>query len=418
MTRRPTPVAVVHPGNQHSWQTAMALDQLGRLEFYATSIFYRPDVWPYNLVKLLPGSLRARVERELRRFEQPGLDPARVRTAGLAEWLERIAMRLGQRQLAGRLDRLGNRVFARALARTLASDAPFAVWGYNGSSRELFEEARRRDRFTILDRTIGDWRAFNRIMAGVHEAYAEYFPEGDYRIPDDRIRRDDAEYELADAIVVGCDFCAETITADAQLPAAVKDRVRVLNYCYDERLFGGLPSPDLDRKGPLRFLFLGQAGPRKGFHLVLKTFARIPRSAAELTVIGDMQVPADVFARYADRISYRRTVPRSEVPVLLQQADVLLFPTYFEGGGIVLHEALAAGVALIQSKNADIAVTSETGLLMPEISETALHDAVMAAIDDPDRVRAWRAAAQGAARRFSFARYRDGIAQLLAASGI
>jgi hypothetical protein len=42
----------------------------------------------------------------------------------------------------------------------------------------------------------------------------------------------------------------------------------------------------------------------------------------------------------------------------------------------------------------------------------------MAAIDDPDRVRAWRAAAQGAARRFSFARYRDGIAQLLAASGI
>ena len=50
-------VAVFHPGTQHSWQTAYALQQLDRLEWYATSIFYKPDSMPY-LLERLPGPRR------------------------------------------------------------------------------------------------------------------------------------------------------------------------------------------------------------------------------------------------------------------------------------------------------------------------------------------------------------------------
>ena len=101
-------VAVFHPGTQHSWQTALALQQLDRLAWFATSIFYQPDRLPYRLERILPGQLGARLGREFRRFSHPLLDPALVRTSGLTEWLERIASRAGQRQLARWLDRFGN----------------------------------------------------------------------------------------------------------------------------------------------------------------------------------------------------------------------------------------------------------------------------------------------------------------------
>ena len=84
-------VAVFHPGTQHSWQTALALQQLGRLAWYATSIFHQPERWPYRLERYLPEPLAGRLGAEFRRFNHPGLNPALVRTGGMAEWAERIA---------------------------------------------------------------------------------------------------------------------------------------------------------------------------------------------------------------------------------------------------------------------------------------------------------------------------------------
>ena len=92
-------VAVFHPGTQHSWQTAYALQQLGRLAWYATSIYYQPGRFPYMLENL-PGPAGVRFGAAVRKFAHPALDPARVRTSGLIEWLERIAFVSGRRDQA------------------------------------------------------------------------------------------------------------------------------------------------------------------------------------------------------------------------------------------------------------------------------------------------------------------------------
>lgn len=405
-------VAVFHPGTQHSWQTAHALQTLGRLQFYATSIFYQPDHWPYRIERYLPLALARRAHAEFSRFSYPALDTTLVQTSGIAEWLERIARRAGYTRLGQRIDHWGNRRFADLLRRRMAEPARYAVWGYNSSSAAAFEAARDLGRPRILDRTIGDWRSYNRIMAEVEDYYGDFFV--DHRSASQAtIDRDDEEYALADVILAGSPFAAQTVR-DHAADRDVAGRVRELNYCYDEALFGGQPAPLPRSPGePLRFLFLGQAGPRKGIHLVLKVFEKIPTSAAKLTIVGQMQLPPAVFARYADRVEYRPTVPRAQVPALMRDSDVLLFPSYFEGAGIVLYEALASNVGLIQSANAAIAVTPETGILLPDISEDALMSAVMTAIEDRQRVEGWRAAGQAEAQRYTFARYRDGIAALL-----
>ena len=188
----------------------------------------------------------------------------------------------------------------------------------------------------------------------------------------------------------------------------------MLNYCYDEALFASLPPPQATRRDrPVRFLFMGLVIPRKGIHHLLEAIARIPSSAAELTIVGHMQIPREVFARYADRVTYRPTVARADVPAIMAAHDVLVLPSYFEGAGIVLYEALAAGCALIQSDRCAMAVTPETGLLLDQLDSESLYAAMMAAIEDRGRLDAWRAAAQTEARNYSFARYRDNIAALL-----
>lgn len=405
-------VAVFHPGTQHSWQTAFALQQLGRLEWYATSIFYKPDSLPY-LLERLPGPLGQRLGREFSRFRHEGLDPNLVRTAGLSEWFERIAARAGWRGLAQKLDAWGNRDFANRIGNEIAASRPFALWGYNASSLSAFEAGRAAGRTLILDRTIGDFRLYNQLMDQVAETHPDWFTPTDRRFPDALIERDQREYELADTILCGSDYCAQTVREWGG--AGVASKVRVLPYCFDEALFAGQPDPAPLKPGePLRFLFIGQINPRKGIQHLLEAFARIPESAATLTLVGEMRVPRRTFAPFADRVSWIPTVPRAEIPAIMAAHHVLVFPSYFEGSALSLIEALASGMGVIQTRAAGNGASAKTGRVLGAPSTEGLHAALMEAIDSPELVDGWRAMAQSEARRYSFAAYRDNIAALLA----
>ena len=406
-------VAVFHPGTQHSWQTAFALQQLGLLEWYATSIFYKPDEWPYALERVLPRRLAERLHAEFRRFSHPGLDPALVRTGGMAEWAERLAARAGLGRLSGWIDRLGNRRFVEQIAAEIRSKRPFALWGYNGSSLTSFALGKAEGRRCILDRTNGDFAVYNAMMAEIADTYGDWFSEAQRAIPERVIADDRQEYALADAILVGSPFAASTIRQAVPDPQ-IQAKLQVLNYCYDEALFERLGPPEpTPRDRPVRFLFMGLVIPRKGIQHLLEAIARIPASAAELTVVGNLQIPREVFARYADRVTYRPTVARADVPAIMASHDVLVLPSYFEGAGIVLYEALAAGCGLIQSDRCAMAVTPQTGILLDRLDSDAVHAAMMTAIEDRDRLNGWRAAAQAEARNYSFARYRQNIGAFL-----
>lgn len=412
-------VAVFHPGTQHSWQTALALQDLDRLAWYATSIFYRPDRFPYWLERVVPGAMGRKLHAEFARFSHPRLDPSGVRTSGVIEWIERVASRLGARSAAYWLDTVGNRRFASALAAQMDSPDRFALWGYNGSSEAAFIAARAAGRTCILDRTSGDYRAYNAMMSDLTTRYGEWFSTTKgFAMPEARIAADAREYALADRIVVGSEFAARTIRENASDPA-VAAKLRVLNYCYDEAFFADSPAPrPAPRDAPVKFLYLGLVIPSKGVHHALEAIARIPREQAELTVVGGLAVPRQMLERYAHRITYVPAVPRRAVAAIMADHHVFLMPSYSEGAGITLYEALASGCALIQSRNCAEAVTPETGILLDKVDTDHLHAAMMRAIEDRECLDSWRAAAQGRATSFTFARYRENVAALLNEMGV
>lgn len=405
-------VGVFHPGTQHSWQTATALQDLGRLEWFATTIFYRPDRFPFTMERLIPGKLGEKVRYEFRRFDHPRLDPAKVHTTGAWEWVERAVRRLGAHGLAERIDMMGNAAFARDLRKLVSAPQPFAIWGYDGVSRDVFRMARDAGRPIVLDRTIGDLRTQRDMLELIAQTH------GDWILPHEgpsaaRIAMDDEEYSLADRIVCGSRFAADSVREKAADPA-VAAKVRVLPYCFDESLFGQLPPPAPIAPGePVRFLFAGRIWPAKGIQHVLEAMADIPASQATLTVVGTVFSKADALAPYAGRFEHIPQVPRSGMPELMARHHVLVLPSYFEGSALVLYEAMAAGLATIQTPNAGGNVDAATGILLPRPDTDLVREAMLSLIDYRDRLNAMRAAAQEGATAYSFARYRDNIAALL-----
>ena len=399
-------VLLFHPGVQHSWQTAAALQQLGALRYFATSLFYKPEAWPYRLERL-PGPLGRRLAAEFRRVANAAIEPALVRTAPTIELLERFAGRANLTRLQRALDLWGNDRFGRMLARDIGSADDFALWGYNSSAGTAFTAGQARGRTCVLDRTNGDFRSYNKAMGELQARYGEWFLASEAAVSDRVIAREAHEHALADRILVGSDFAAQTVRQHAETPE-IAAKVSVVEYCYDAGLFAALPPPRPAPRGePVRFLFLGLVIPRKGIHHVLEAIAQLPENEATLTIVGKVGVPEPMLAKYRDRITYRPTVARADVPAIMAAHDVLLFPSYFEGAGIVLYEALAAGMGLIQSDRAALAVTSDTGELLPEIGTEALLAAMRRVITDRALLAHWRNSAPAAAQAYHFSGYVD-----------
>lgn len=405
-------VAVFHPGTQHSWQTARALQDLGRLAFYATSISYNPDRWPYSLAKI-PGSLGPRFHREFSRFEVPGVDPELIRTSGWHEWGERMAARAGLPSLARWLDTAGNRSFGRFAAGAARRAGASAIWGYDNCSLDAFLKLGDGSTKRILDVTIAPRRALNRVMAELHSGWPQFFIPTRREIPEHILVRTEDELSLADLIVAGSPFVRDTILAEMK-DSKLAERIRVLPYCFDEQLFGTVPPPHPRPEGePVKFLFVGGIGPRKGAHLLLEAFLSISPRDAQLTLLGSLDMPTATFAHYANRVTHIAQVPRSQVPQVMAQHDVLVLPSYFEGSAITLLEGLASGLALIQSRNAGLGGTGDTGIILDQLTVEAVERALLEAMSDRERLLSWRRTAQDRARDFTFDRYRANIRKLM-----
>ena len=131
-----------------------------------------------------------------------------------------------------------------------------------------------------------------------------------------------------------------------------------------------------------------------------------------------MRIPRETFAPYADRVTWVPTVARLAIPEIMARHEVLIFPSYFEGSALSLLEGMASGLGVIQTRAAGNGATPQTGIMLDEPDTDALYAAMMTAIEDRDRLDGWRAHAQAEAQRYSFARYREGVAAVLADLGI
>ena len=411
-------VALLHPGTQHSRQTALALQELRRLAFYATGLFDHPGSKARAFADYLPGKLRDLFKVELSRFAFPGLDPAKVRAMPQYELPERIARRMGAGGLADALDARLNHAFGRRVAGMAGREGPLVLWGYDSASAVTFTDPRVRDFPKILDRTMADCRTWNLEREWIAQTHGDWLGKGSKGWSRTRIASDDVEFEAADVILCGSPFAMRTI-AEHSPASGLADKLELLPYPFDRSLFTGCDVPQPVPPGePVRFLFVGQVSARKGVQHLLEAIRRLPATEAKLTVVGTIAVPDDVLAPYRDRVEFTGPVLRTSVPDIMRRHHAFVFPSHYEGSAQVLPEAMASGLAVIQTAAAGLGASGKSGFVLDRPSAAGVEQAMQALVRDRELLHTMRLAALAESASRDFAAYRAGIADLLDRRGI
>src|SRR5579859_4999460 len=136
---------------------------------------------------------------------------------------------------------------------------------------------------------------------------------------------------------------------------------------------------------------VGRLAPQKGQrHLIAAMpllLERVPRARAIIAGAGDLE---EYLRDLAAEIGVAERVhvlgPRKDVPALMHAIDVFVMPSIWEGFGLVLLEAMAAGRPIVASRVAtipEVVVDGETGLLVPAGDPLALAEALARFADQP-----------------------------------
>jgi glycosyltransferase involved in cell wall biosynthesis len=304
-------------------------------------------------------------------------------------------------------------MYARnALLQRAVSDidlrAADVVVGFDTCSWILGERARRLDRPFVLDQSIAHPRSKNTIYGVLRQRFPQWAVDVQDKLAH-HLDLERAEHELADRVVVASDFTARTLI-DNGVPAR---RIVRIPYGVDLGRFQPLERSEPGR--PFRFAFMGLVNARKGVPVLLEAWARGRPEGSELWIIGSAPGRARRLLAGVPGLAVLGHRPHAELPALLAECDALVFPSFFEGFGMVLLEALAMGLPVIAT-DATAAPDLDDGSGAIQIIPTGDVDALIAAMAAAKSEWAGgskRDAARAIAERYSWRRYGDAWLRLL-----
>lgn len=245
-----------------------------------------------------------------------------------------------------------------------------------------------------------------------------FYPE--FFTPSERYMRElhfPGSTRMADRVITISEFSRRTIIEHHRLPP---DRVAAVHLCADERYarsaeVARAPAAPL----PGRFLFY-PANPwkHKNHDVLLRALRHLKDDRGRpvhLVLTGFGQDDGSAVVAMAEAQGVRGQVHTlgylsvEELAYLYRHADMLVFPSLFEGFGIPLVEAMAVGCAIVASNTTSIPeVVGDAAELFDPASPTALAAAIERVLDDPGWRETLRARGRRRARDFSAARMAEG----------
>ena len=355
-----------------------------------------------------------------RRVLPVGLDNSLVIEAGIAaDVAAALTSRIGRR-FPGFQHRYGKGLLqstelgvANAGSRHV-SRADVVVGSYH-VALPAFRQARARGLKTVLNYPIAHHRWQYRFFAEQARKYPQFaaaLPQ--FGPTEEHAAGLDREIELADLILVGSGFVRDSFVSQGIAP----EKLRVIPYGADAQRFTP-PAQPRRGDGPLRLLFVGQIGERKGISHLLNAYGRFRKPDTELHLVGNFVAGREVYASYRDLYRHTPNVAQQQLPDLMRAADVFVFPTLVEGMPMVVLEAMACGLPVIATPNGpgDVVRDGIDGFIIPPNDPDALVDRLERLHADPQLRLQMGRNAREQAEKWSWARYAQTAAETVLGLG-
>jgi glycosyltransferase involved in cell wall biosynthesis len=181
-----------------------------------------------------------------------------------------------------------------------------------------------------------------------------------------------------------------------------------LPYLVDLKPFLGIERTDGRAPNGLNFLACGELIPRKGTDVLVRAFAKAAQSCPDiaLRIVGDgserfklaEQIPDSV----RNRIVFAGSVPFAERSGPFARSDVFIHPARHDGWGVVIQEALSAGLPVIATRQTgaayDLIEEGKNGFLVDAGNEDELCQRIVWFAHHRDEIRELGANARNKAR--------------------
>ncbi|MGA2879348.1 MAG: glycosyltransferase family 1 protein [Bryobacteraceae bacterium] len=159
--------------------------------------------------------------------------------------------------------------------------------------------------------------------------------------------------------------------------------------------------------GPVRnppyLLYVGTLEPRKNIGLILDLWRELRRQyPIDLVLAGRRradfpEIPAEPGLRVVG------LTPEEELPILYSGAVACLYPSYYEGFGLPVLEAMQCGAVVIASRDPAIIEVAADGAILLDVADRALWmDALRSAVTQSEHMRQLRERALARAGEFSW----------------
>ena len=370
VTNNPNLILLAHSGKQHSYHVAKSLKDLGRLYEFHTSSYIRNKTTQDLLLKVGDKFFS-------KRFLE-GLYGKEIKPNWRFEIPELVASKIGKSRRSIQMAVFNRDVkFDQYMSSILLRSKANLFWGFQGSCHNALRTAGQMGMPSICELATGHVVESIHLLSEerkMNPDWADSFDNLDF--PKDYELRLREEPHIAKNILAASTFTKRTLVKDG-VPL---DKIKILPLGFElDHIDYKIPG-ESNVNGPLKLLYTGRITQRKGVSYLLEAMKRL-KGVASLDMIGFVHGKGAGLRKYREHIHLRPPLHQYDLFKEYWKYDALVLPSIFEGFGLVIVEAMAAGLPVITTTHTiggDIIKHQKNGYLV-NIRDV---DGIVAAVQD------------------------------------
>lgn len=290
-------------------------------------------------------------------------------------------------------------------------DGITGVYAYEDGALATFAKAKQLGVGCIYDLPIGYWKSARLLMQKEFEINPDWSSTlTGFSDSQAKLDKKDHELALADVVFVASSFTKKTLEEySGKLP-----EIKVVPYGFPEVIKKKEYQPLANRK--LKVLFIGGLSQRKGLSYLFEAVDGL-ENKVELTVVGHKAVANCSALNLAlEQHHWIPSLSHDQVLACMREHDVFVFPSLFEGFGMVITEAMSQGVPVIttdRTAGPDVIQDEVDGWIVPAGSAIAIKEVLYKILEQPELLEQFGIAAQTKAKSRPWSVYGQEMADAL-----
>ena len=396
-------VVLSHPGQQHSYQTVVALKKNNLLNKYFTTVYLKKGSLTKKLIKHL--NVNDIEKTKLRKCDilNEGEVIQKFEFFGLLTIL--FSRIFKNQKISEKWNNFVVDLFGLKISKYCIKKNVKALISYDNNSATAFKNLEGKNIIRVLDVSAANRLFVQNIYKKDIELcgdFAKTFGKNQLIKNKKLLKRHSDEIKYSDYFIVPSNFVKKSI----QYHGISENKIKIVPYGVDSFKFNFIKK-NVNHNEKVRFLFVGNVSEIKGIYYLFEAFKQLNNKDILIDVAGG-DGNDDIFKPYKDYVNFLGRIRRDKMPEVYKNADILVFPSLAEGFSLCVLEALSSGLPCIVTQNSgvsDIISNGENGFIIPIQDIEGIKEKILWFVNNKNKIEDMSIKARELAEKYNWSRY-------------